>query len=157
VVGKPLPYVPPPPLPFPSLSSPFRQRVRVSPLTYSALVRMLSTPIRKCVQSSRYLPSGMSPLPTLLCPLRDRLTLSTYPDFLVRLSVKRLPSPRTGRSRPTYALVPDGLQHPKFKGLDSRKGHYVVCRRAAMQESFDQRGTTFSSTHSQSLEGTALS
>lgn len=61
-------------------------------------------------------------------------------DFMVRLSVKRLPSPRTGSKRPSYTLVPDGLQHPKFKGLDSRKGHYVVCRRAAMQE-FGRRGT----------------
>lgn len=81
-------------------------------------LRMLSTPIRRCSLSSRYLPS----------------------DFMVRLSVKRLPSPRTGSKRPSYTLVPDGLHHPKFKGLDSRKGHYVVCRRAAMQE-FDRRGT----------------
>ncbi|KAI9447813.1 hypothetical protein H4582DRAFT_2107294 [Lactarius indigo] len=63
-------------------------------------LRMLSTPIRKCSLSSRYLPS----------------------DFMVRLSVKRLPSPRTGSKWPSYTLVPDGLQHPKFKGLDSRKG-----------------------------------
>jgi hypothetical protein len=63
-------------------------------------------------------------------------------DFMVRLSVKRLPSPRTGSKRPSYILVPDGLQHPKFKGLDSRKGHYVVCRRAAMEE-FDGRGAAF--------------
>ncbi|KAN0132489.1 hypothetical protein V8E53_009505 [Lactarius tabidus] len=81
-------------------------------------LRMLSTPIRRCSLSSRYLPS----------------------DFMVRLSVKRLPSLRTGPKRPSYTLVPDGLQHPKFKGLDSRKGHYVVCRRAAMAE-FDGRGT----------------
>jgi hypothetical protein len=69
------------------------------------------------------------------------LTLSML-DFLVRLSVKRLPSPQTDPKRPTYTLVPDGLQHPKFKGLDSRKGHYVVCRRAAMQQ-FEGRGTAF--------------
>ena len=68
------------------------------------------------------------------------LTDPTTLDFMVRLSVKRLPSPRTGPKRPGYTLVPDGLQHPKFKGLDSRRGHYVVCRRAAMQE-FDKRGT----------------
>ncbi|KAI0306963.1 hypothetical protein B0F90DRAFT_1683861 [Multifurca ochricompacta] len=80
-------------------------------------LRMLSTPLRKCAQSSRYLPS----------------------DFMVRLSVKRLLSPQTGAKRPMYTLVPDGVQHPKFKILDSRKGHYVVCRRAAMQE-FDKRG-----------------
>jgi hypothetical protein len=63
-------------------------------------------------------------------------------DFLVRLSVKRLPSPQTGPEVPNYTLVPDGLQHPKFKGLDSREGHYVVCRRAAMKE-FARRGTAF--------------
>ncbi|KAH9071697.1 hypothetical protein EDB83DRAFT_269792 [Lactarius deliciosus] len=79
-------------------------------------LRMLSTPLRKCSMSSRYLPS----------------------DFMVRLSVKRLPSPRTGSKRPSYVLVPDGLQHPKFKGLDSRRGHYIVCRRAVIQE-FDKR------------------
>lgn len=69
------------------------------------------------------------------------------PDFLIRLSVKRLPSPPTGSTRPTYTLVPDGLQHPKFKGLDSRKGHYIVCRRAAIQE-LDRRGTARFLTHS---------
>ncbi|KAH9045175.1 hypothetical protein EDB85DRAFT_2070079 [Lactarius pseudohatsudake] len=79
-------------------------------------LRMLSTPIRRCSMSSRYLPS----------------------DFMVRLSVKRLPSPRTGSKQPSYVLVPDGLQHPKFKGLDSRKGHYIVCRRAVIKE-FDKR------------------
>jgi hypothetical protein len=75
----------------------------------------------------------------VLCPVRDRLTM--YPDFLVRLSVKQFPSPRTGRSRSLYTFVPDGLQHPKFKGLDNRNGHYVVCRRAALQR-FDHRGST---------------
>ncbi|KAH9049015.1 hypothetical protein EDB84DRAFT_1261558 [Lactarius hengduanensis] len=79
-------------------------------------LRMLSTPIRRCSMSSRYLPS----------------------DFMVRLSVKRLPSPRTGSKQSSYVLVPDGLQHPKFKGLDSRKGHYIVCRRAVIKE-FDKR------------------
>ena len=122
--------------------------------THIQLVRMLSTPIRRCVQSLRYLPSGMSPIPLYAC-MRPT-DLSMYSDFLIRLSVKRLPSPRTCPSRPTYTLLPDGLQHPKFKGLDDRKGYYVVCRRAAMQE-FDNRGTTSSFTHSQPSEGTALS
>ena len=93
---------------------------------------------------------------TYSTPVCDRLTLSMCPDFLVRVSVKRIPSPRTGSSRPTYTLVPDGVQHPKFKGLDSRKGHYVVCRRAAVQE-FNKPGTTSSFAHSQPSEGTALS
>ncbi len=63
-------------------------------------------------------------------------------DFLIRLSIKQLPSSRrqTGSKRLVYTLVPDGLQHPKFKGLDSRRGHYIVCRRDAIQE-FNKRGT----------------
>lgn len=63
---------------------------------------------------------------------------------MIRLTVKRLP---TGSKRPPYTLVPDGLQHPKFKGLDSHRGRYIVCRRAAMQE-FDNTGIA-SLTHSQ--------
>lgn len=61
-------------------------------------------------------------------------------DFMIRLSVKRLPSSQTGPKRRAYTLVPDGLQHPKFKGQDSHRAHYVVCRRAALRE-FDKRGT----------------
>jgi hypothetical protein len=63
-------------------------------------------------------------------------------DFLIRLSIKQLPSSRrqTGSKRPVYTLVPDGLQHPKFKGLDSLRGHYIVCRRDAIQK-FIKRGT----------------
>jgi hypothetical protein len=72
----------------------------------------------------------------------------TTPDFLIRVSVKQLPSSQTGSKRRTYTLVPDGLQHPKFKGFDSHRGHYIVCRRAAVQE-FDKRGTAPFITHSQ--------
>jgi hypothetical protein len=76
----------------------------------------------------------------------DRSDLT--PDFMIRLSIKRLPFSETGPTRRTYTLVPDGLQHPKFKGLDSHRGHYIVCRRAAIQE-FDKRGTAPFITHSQ--------
>ena len=69
------------------------------------------------------------------------------PDFLIRLSVKQLPSSQTGSHR-MYTLVPDGLQHPKFKGLDSHRAHYITCRRATLQE-FDKRGTAPFITHSQ--------
>lgn len=81
-------------------------------------LRMLSTPIRKCTQSLRHLPS----------------------DFLIRICIKRLPSSLTGSKRRTYTIVPDGLQHPKFKGHDHHRGRYIVCRRAAIQE-FDKRGS----------------
>jgi hypothetical protein len=70
------------------------------------------------------------------------------PDFLIRLSIKRVPSSQTGSKRRTYTLIPDGLQHPKFKGLEICRGHYIVCRRAAIQE-FDKRGTAPFITHSQ--------
>ncbi|KAH9998408.1 hypothetical protein BJV77DRAFT_1135244, partial [Russula vinacea] len=68
-------------------------------------LRMLSTPLRRCAVSSRYLPTGMSSLPP-------------HAHFMIRLSPKRLPSALTGPKR-RYTLVPDGLQHPKFKGVDS--------------------------------------
>jgi hypothetical protein len=70
------------------------------------------------------------------------------PDFLIRFSIKLVPFSQTGSKRRTYTLVPDGLQHPKFKGLDRHRGHYIVCRRAAIQE-FDERGTAPFIAHSQ--------
>ena len=66
---------------------------------------------------------------------------------MIRLSIKRLPSSQADSKR-TYTLIPDGLQHSKFKDLESYKGHYIVCRRAALQE-FDKRGTAPFITHSQ--------
>lgn len=73
----------------------------------------------------------------------DRSNLTT-PDFLIRLSVKKLPSSK----RRVYTLLPDGLQHPKFKGHDNHAGHYIVCRRAALKE-FHNRGTAPFIIHSQ--------
>lgn len=75
----------------------------------------------------------------------DRCDLT--PDFLIRLSIKQLPSSQTAK-RKSYTLVPDGLQHPKFKGHNSHRGHYIVCRRAAIEE-FDKRGTARFIIHSQ--------
>ena len=118
-----------------------RQRRPAERQFYLSVVRMLSTPLRRCAVSSRYLPSGTSSHPSP-CPYdADRHT----PDFMIRLSPKRLPrlpSPHTGPKRPRYTLVPDGLQHPKFKGLDSshRGCCYIACRRAALQE-YEERGT----------------
>src|SRR6266567_4090932 len=107
---------------------------------------MLSTPIRKCAQSLRHLPSGMSSHHDPYLYDADRRDLT--PDFLIRLSIKRVPSSQTGSKRRTYTLVPDGLQHPKYKGLDSHsRGHYIICRRTAIQE-FDKRGTAPFITHS---------
>ncbi|TFY61270.1 hypothetical protein EVG20_g7120 [Dentipellis fragilis] len=73
-------------------------------------LRMLSSPIRKCVVTSKQLPS----------------------DFLIRMSPRRLPSPRVGRN--TYAMLPDGLEHPKFKQRYSGNAYYASCRQAAVDE-----------------------
>lgn len=70
-------------------------------------LRMLSTPLRRCTMTMQHLPT----------------------DFLIRLSPRRITPPRTSSQRTTYALLPDGLEHPKFKNLYSRKGIYISCRR----------------------------
>ncbi|KAI0265172.1 hypothetical protein BC834DRAFT_970356 [Gloeopeniophorella convolvens] len=83
-------------------------------------LRMLATPLRTCTRSKRYLPT----------------------DFLIRLSIKRLPSPRaSANARPSHTIVPDGLQHPKFKNRDSGRGKYIVCRRAAVQDALSKPGS----------------
>ncbi|KAI0053054.1 hypothetical protein FA95DRAFT_1509498, partial [Auriscalpium vulgare] len=75
-------------------------------------LRMLSSPLRRCAVTSRYLPR----------------------DFMVRLTPKLLAAPRGTSKRQTFALLPDGLEHSKFNNLQSRKGSYVICREAAFAE-----------------------
>ncbi|KAA1466246.1 hypothetical protein DENSPDRAFT_831028 [Dentipellis sp. KUC8613] len=73
-------------------------------------LRMLTSPIRQCVVTSRHLPT----------------------DFLIRMSPRRLSSPRIGRT--TYAMLPDGVEHPKFKRRFSGNAYYIACRQAAVNE-----------------------
>jgi hypothetical protein len=128
VVGKPLPYVP-----FP----PSRQIFPLNGRHHSSNAIDANTEMLSVLAIS----PKWHVIPRYSVLVRVRL-INMYSDFLIRLSVKRLPSPHTGSNKPMYTLVPDGVQHPKFKGLDSRKGYYVVCRRAAIQE-LDKRGIAF--------------
>ncbi|KAI0068927.1 hypothetical protein BV25DRAFT_1817850 [Artomyces pyxidatus] len=74
-------------------------------------LRMLSGPLRKCALTLRYLPR----------------------DFMIRVTPRRIPTSRTARKE-LYALLPDGLEHSKYKNLHLRKGTYIVCREAAIEE-----------------------
>ncbi|KAJ3992329.1 hypothetical protein F5050DRAFT_1579764 [Lentinula boryana] len=82
----------------------------------SPYLRMLSTPLRRCLQTQQLLPSA----------------------FLVRLGVFRAPSSNPSRffspnSPPEAVLLPDGLEHPKFRGRRSGKGGYVLCWKDALE------------------------
>ncbi|KAF9263551.1 hypothetical protein L218DRAFT_321796 [Marasmius fiardii PR-910] len=82
----------------------------------SPYLRMLASPIRRCYVTGQYLPS----------------------DFLIRLSIMKLPSPEPLRFihpniRPPTLLVPDGLQHPKFKARRSGTAIYISCTSTALR------------------------
>ncbi|KAJ4481961.1 hypothetical protein J3R30DRAFT_3455485 [Lentinula aciculospora] len=82
----------------------------------SPYLRMLSTPLRKCLQTQHLLPSA----------------------FLIRLGVFRAPSSKplnlfSPNSPPEAVLLPDGLEHPKFRGRRSGKGGYVLCWKDAVE------------------------
>jgi len=91
---------------------------------------MLASPIRKCIATERYLPTGLRfPPPT-------PVFLSSCPDFLIRLARMRLPpdlvDPKQKRHPDSTALIPDGLQHPKFTARKSGTALYVFCNKAAI-------------------------
>ncbi|KAF8558846.1 hypothetical protein OG21DRAFT_1503806 [Imleria badia] len=75
----------------------------------SPYLRMLATPLRQCTLSKRYLPN----------------------DFLVRLAVLRLPATQDAPSM--EVLMPDGLEHPKYKRRKARVAMYVPCWKEAVE------------------------
>ncbi|KAJ3904460.1 hypothetical protein F5879DRAFT_955017 [Lentinula edodes] len=82
----------------------------------SPYLRMLSTPLRRCLQTQQLLPSA----------------------FLIRLGVFQAPSSQPLRlfspTSPSQALLlPDGLEHSKFKGRRSGKAGYVLCWKDAVE------------------------
>src|SRR5438046_224724 len=102
-------------------------------------VRMLISPRRPCVVTSRRLPRGaVSNLLSFFPPF------SHYepPDFMIRLAPFRISPARTGQAVQT-SLFPDGLEHPKFKGKNSGRGYYVVCWKAAVEQ-LPQRSASLS-------------
>ncbi|KAH9843925.1 uncharacterized protein C8Q71DRAFT_800784 [Rhodofomes roseus] len=92
-------------------------------------LRMLSTPIRNTI-------IGNSSLPTA---------------FLIRLSVKRVPSPQ----HRIIILVADTLEHPAFrKPTRPGKGVYVSCRKEAVK-AMDEKGN-HKRVHQNTRKNTAL-
>jgi hypothetical protein len=95
-------------------------------------VRMLSSPVRMCFVTSRYLPNGKS----------DALSFAviyltpSFQDFLIRLAPKRVASPLLARS--TQYLLPDGLEHQKIKGRRSGRAVYIICWKRALQQLAEQ-------------------
>lgn len=98
-----------------------------------ALVRMLASPIRKCVVTDRYLPSGQ-----LLSSGPPTQPLIFIIDFLIRIGPMRMPpdlhtkSKNNNRESPEATLIPDGLQHPKFTARKAERAGYIVCNREAV-------------------------
>ncbi|KAH7924039.1 hypothetical protein BV22DRAFT_540765 [Leucogyrophana mollusca] len=76
----------------------------------SPYLRMLSSPLRQCVLTRRYLPA----------------------DFLIRLAPLQLPTSRS--ARPAQSLLPDGLEHPQFARRKAHTAAYVTCWKDAFQD-----------------------
>lgn len=89
-------------------------------------VRMLATPLRQCTISKRYLPNG-----TCIFSGSNTLISVSYTDFLIRLAVLRLPTAQDARS--IEVLMPDGLEHPKYKRRNARVAVYVSCWKDAVK------------------------
>ncbi|KAF8528789.1 hypothetical protein BU17DRAFT_37441 [Hysterangium stoloniferum] len=79
-------------------------------------LRMLSSPLRQCLLTEQYLPA----------------------DFMIRLAALKIHSPRI--LQPMTALLPDGLEHSRFKGRKSGRGWYVLCNKEAINQLLN-RGT----------------
>lgn len=76
----------------------------------SPYLRMLLSPLRVCMLTGRCLPS----------------------DFMLRMAVMQQPA--TVSLRPKQFLLPDGIEHPRFKARKSTTGGYVVCWKTAVQQ-----------------------
>ncbi|EGO01806.1 hypothetical protein SERLA73DRAFT_103839 [Serpula lacrymans var. lacrymans S7.3] len=74
----------------------------------SPYLRMLSTPLRQCIVTRRFLPS----------------------DFLIRLTPMRVDLEATRAT----SLLPDGLEHPQYKARKGHTGVYMICWKAAVQQ-----------------------
>lgn len=88
---------------------------------------MLASPIRKCIITDRYLPTGKP-----LSNSKPQTNLLVFVDFLIRLSLMRVPLKLQKDPKPGViqtVLVPDGLQHSKFTARKSGRATYVLCNK----------------------------
>ena len=60
------------------------------------------------------------------------LISSSCLDFLIRLAVLRTP-PTTQNARSIQLLMPDGLEHAKYKRRKARVAVYVTCWKRAVE------------------------
>lgn len=86
-------------------------------------VRMLASPIRACLVTRSHLPNGWFCRSFILV-----IIYIYYADFLVRLVAARMPASRVS-STIRNIIVPDGIEHPRFKSKKSGFGWHVVCRK----------------------------
>ncbi|KAG1753902.1 uncharacterized protein EDB91DRAFT_1215395 [Suillus paluster] len=77
----------------------------------SPYLRMLASPLRECQITRKKLPS----------------------DFLIRLAPVRLPASQGVREQ--HTLIPDGVEHPKFKPRRSTPACYITCWKDAISYS----------------------
>lgn len=71
----------------------------------SPYLRMLSSSTRRCVITQQDLPT----------------------DFMIRLGLLQLPTPRANRSDNRSIIMPDGLEHSKFASRRSGRATYILC------------------------------
>jgi hypothetical protein len=112
-------------------SSPYCKRFMYpapATLNFFNAVRMLSGPMRRCIFVQRLIPKGSS----LACfASYERTTLSL--DFMVRMTAVQVPASHSRKTAHTI-LVPDLVEHPRFKAQKGRLGYYVICRKSIMQQ-----------------------
>ncbi|KAI0693568.1 hypothetical protein BC835DRAFT_1275717 [Cytidiella melzeri] len=79
-------------------------------------LRMLSKPMRRCIVTDAYQPT----------------------DFMIRLAAMRVPTTRP--NQPPVAFLPDGIEHPRFRGRRAGNGHYVLCYKDAVEHLLGHKG-----------------
>lgn len=71
-------------------------------------IRMLSSPLRQCILTGKYLPT----------------------DFMIRLAI--LQTSNDISAQPRAILLPDGLEHPRYRRRSSGRGCYIMCHKQAI-------------------------
>lgn len=90
---------------------------------------MLASPLRRCSVTDQYLPSGKADAAP---HIQSGLTL--FPDFMIRFSYLRVPPSHAPRPVPSLAIIPNGLEHPKYTGRKGGHSFYTLCLREAVDE-----------------------
>ena len=98
-------------------------RVWDVPGAYANAVRMLASPMRRCMETGWALPRGPSPY---LCHTFFR-RLRTHTDLMVQFASALIP----GEQR-KMVFLPVGLEHRSIRPHRGGKNHYVFCWKSAV-------------------------